>query len=53
MIDKIVRISYNEYMILYTNRAPMIVYSSGNALALLTFLFGDKTYEQVCDAKAG
>lgn len=48
MIDTIVRKSYNEYVIIYTNRPPVTVHSSGNALTLLKFMLGDKTYEEMC-----
>ena len=48
MIDAILKISYNEYMIIYTHRAPVIIHSSGNALALLKFMLGNETYEQIC-----
>jgi hypothetical protein len=42
MIDRIVRRSYNEYVIIYTHRPPVTVSSSGNAKALLEFLLYGK-----------
>lgn len=38
MIDKIVRRSYNEYVIIFTHRTPVTITSSGNARALLEYL---------------
>ena len=38
MIDKIIKKSYNEYVIIYTHRPPVTVRSSGNAKVLLEFL---------------
>ncbi len=38
MIDRIVKVSYSEYWIIYTNRTPVRITSSGNAKALLEYL---------------
>lgn len=38
MIDKIIRKSYNEFVVIYTHRPPLIISSSGNAAAVLEFL---------------
>jgi len=37
MIDKIVKRSWNEYVIVFTHRPPVTIYSSGNAAALLQY----------------
>ncbi len=42
MIDKIIRRSYSEYVIVFTNRPAMVVSSSGNAYALLEYLLWAK-----------
>lgn len=44
MIDRIVRRSYNEYVIVFTHRPPVTVTSSGNAYALLKFLFTESVW---------
>ncbi len=41
MIDKIIRRSYNEYVIIYVNRPPVTISSSGNALALLAYFLNE------------
>ncbi len=44
MIDRIIRKNYNEYWIIYTNRKPLIVSSSGNAFALIDWALYGKNY---------
>ena len=38
MIDRIVRKSYYEYWIIYFDRKPVVIKSSGNAKALMEYL---------------
>lgn len=44
MIDRIIKRNYSEYVIIFTHRPPMIVYSSGNAYALLEFLLAGRIW---------
>ncbi len=38
MIDRIVRRSYYEFVIIFTNRPPIVIRSSGNCAMLLEYL---------------
>lgn len=41
MIDRIIRKNYHEFVIIFTNRSPVTIRSSGNAQFLMEYVLWD------------